>query len=180
VDTEPNQEAKDGASLGDRAGDAPDLFVDSQEWLRSLVQIMNQNEVVEISIEDRGRCVRLRKSDPAPLQGPTIVAQAPVVAAAPGALQQGAEIAGGTVLPTGVTEITSPMVGTFYRAPSPEADSFVEVGGEVVESTTLCIIEAMKVMNEIKAEVTGTIEEILVSSGEAVEYGQPLMRIKIA
>jgi acetyl-CoA carboxylase biotin carboxyl carrier protein len=70
------------------------------------------------------------------------------------------------------------MVGTFYATPSPDSEPYVELGSHVTEQTVICIIEAMKVMNEIKAEVEGTIEEILVTSGQAVEYGHPLFRVK--
>jgi acetyl-CoA carboxylase biotin carboxyl carrier protein len=76
-------------------------------------------------------------------------------------------------------EIVSPMVGTFYRAPSPESNPFVEVGDQVKPNTTVCIVEAMKLFNEIEAEVTGEIVEILVNNGELVEYGQPLFRVKL-
>ena len=76
------------------------------------------------------------------------------------------------------TVITSPMVGTYYSSPSPEADSFVQVGDKVNNGKVLCIIEAMKLMNEIESEVSGTIKEILVKDGEMVEYGQPLFKIK--
>ena len=75
-------------------------------------------------------------------------------------------------------EVKSPMIGTFYRRPSPDADSFVEVGSVVEPDTVVCIIEAMKVMNEIKAEVKGTIAEVLLEDGKPVEYGQALFRIE--
>jgi acetyl-CoA carboxylase biotin carboxyl carrier protein len=75
-------------------------------------------------------------------------------------------------------EIVSPMVGTFYRAPSPDSAPYVKEGQEVLEETVVCIIEAMKVMNEIKAEVRGAITEVLVENGTAVQYGQPLFRVK--
>lgn len=78
----------------------------------------------------------------------------------------------------GVTFVKSPMVGTFYRAPSPESPPFVEEGGKIKADTVVCIIEAMKVMNEIQAEVSGKIVEILVENGEPVEFGQALMKIK--
>lgn len=74
--------------------------------------------------------------------------------------------------------INSPMVGTFYSAPSPESPSFVKVGDKISEDSVVCIIEAMKVMNEIKAEISGTIAEVLVQNGESVEYGQPLFRVQ--
>ena len=79
---------------------------------------------------------------------------------------------------TGVTYIKSPMVGTFYRAASPESKAFVELGSKVSENTVVCIIEAMKIMNEIQAETKGSIVEILVESGQPVEYGQRLFKLK--
>jgi acetyl-CoA carboxylase biotin carboxyl carrier protein len=80
--------------------------------------------------------------------------------------------------PANLHEIASPMVGTFYRAPSPDSAPYVELGQKVTPDTVVCIIEAMKVMNEIKAETTGTIVEILVENGKSVEFGQPLFRVK--
>jgi acetyl-CoA carboxylase biotin carboxyl carrier protein len=80
--------------------------------------------------------------------------------------------------PAGTEVFTSPMVGTFYRAPSPDAEVFVREGDAINEDSTLCIIEAMKVMNEIKAEMRGEVVEILVQNGEPVDYGQPLFAIK--
>ena len=77
-----------------------------------------------------------------------------------------------------LTEIVAPMVGTYYTAPSPNAEAFVEVGSKVEEDTVICIIEAMKVMNEIKSEIRGTIKKILADNGAAVEYGQPLLLVE--
>jgi len=82
--------------------------------------------------------------------------------------------------PAGLKEIKSPMVGTFYRSPSPEAAPYIEIGQAVTEETVVCIIEAMKVMNEIKAEVRGVISEILLESGKPVEFGKPLFKVKVA
>ena len=81
-------------------------------------------------------------------------------------------------LEEGVSEITSPMVGTFYRAASPESDNFIEVGDKIQEDTVICIIEAMKVMNEVQAEVRGTVVEILANNTDAVQFGEPLVRLK--
>jgi acetyl-CoA carboxylase biotin carboxyl carrier protein len=78
----------------------------------------------------------------------------------------------------GETEIKSPMIGTFYRSPSPESGSYVEIGTEVNPETVVCIIEAMKVMNEIKAELKGTITQVLVENAKPVEFGQPLFRVR--
>lgn len=79
---------------------------------------------------------------------------------------------------TGLKEIVSPMVGTFYRKPSPESDNYVNIGDKIDESTVVCIVEAMKLFNEIEAELTGEIVEVLVEDGELVEYGQPLFKVK--
>ena len=81
-------------------------------------------------------------------------------------------------VPTGELEIKSPMIGTFYRAPSPEAANYIEVGSEVNPDTVVCIIEAMKVMNEIKAEVKGVITQIVVENAKPVEFGQPLFKVR--
>ena len=105
---------------------------------------------------------------PAPAQAAAPAAAAPAAAAAPDS--------GG--LPAGVEEITSPMVGTFYAASAPDADDFVKVGSKVSADTPVCIIEAMKVMNEIQAEISGEIVEILVENGTAVQYGEALFRVK--
>ena len=78
----------------------------------------------------------------------------------------------------GITYIKSPMVGTFYRSPSPESKVFVDVGAKVVENTVVCIVEAMKIMNEIQAETKGSIVEVLVENGQPVEYGQRLFKVK--
>ncbi|GIW71120.1 MAG: acetyl-CoA carboxylase biotin carboxyl carrier protein subunit [Planctomycetota bacterium] len=158
--------------------ETPSLLEGSLQWLRSIAEVMQQSELSEVTIEERGRKIRLRRgSAGSPLVLP---ATAPLAAAppppAPGAAPARAAASPGA----GEHIVTSPMVGTFYRAPSPEAEPFVAVGDEVKEDTVLCIIEAMKVMNEIRAEVAGTIEEILVANGEAVEYGQPLFRIRLA
>ena len=154
------------------------------DWLKALVQLMNQNDLAELSLEEEGRKVRLRKSN---AFQPKTIASAPAAAAASSASAPAkggapAAPAASEKAPRadGVVEVLSPMVGTFYRASSPEADPYVDVGDAVKEDATLCIIEAMKVMNEIKAEMEGTIEEILVSNGEAVEYGQPLFLLKKA
>ncbi len=150
----------------------------NHDWLRAIAQIMSQHDLSEVSIEEAGRKVRIRRGG---VRLP-LTAAMPQVAAAGGGVPAGAPAAAAADAEAthddGIVEVQSPMVGTFYRAPAPEADPFVEVGDAVREDTVLCIIEAMKVMNEIKAEVAGTIEEILVANGEAVEFGQPLFRIR--
>ena len=102
----------------------------------------------------------------------------PAPAAAPAALPAAAPAADSGGLPAGTEEITSPMVGTFYTASAPDADAFIKVGDKVSAETTVCIVEAMKVMNEIQAEISGEILEILVENGTAVQFGEPLFRVK--
>ncbi len=140
--------------------------------IREIVSLMNDNEIREFVIEREGFKLCIKKgSEP---DKPAIITQTPVqvsqpVVAAPAPAAAAAE--------EGVAFIVSPMVGTFYAAPSPESPSYVEVGQEVDKDTVVCIIEAMKVMNEIKAEKKGKILEILVESGEPVEFGKKLFKI---
>ncbi len=139
--------------------------------LKDLIDLMNRHQLEEIEVEEEGQRVRLRKQGG---RGPeTYAAAAPAAAAAPlatPAAQAAAPAAEQNL-------IRSPMVDTFYRTPSPDADPFVEVGDQVEEGKVLCIIEAMKVMNEIKAERSGKIEEIFPANGASVEYGMPLFRV---
>ena len=134
---------------------------------------MSRNELTELEIETEGLRVKLKKG------GEAVVGQAyyaPPAGTAPG----GPTASGAPVAEPKETgrEITSPMVGTFYSAASPEASDFVEVGTEVSEETVVCIIEAMKVMNEVKADTRGVITEIVAENGKPVQYGQPLFRLK--
>src|SRR5579871_3287151 len=143
---------------------------------------MNDGGLNELELEDEGKRVHLRKGEESRAHHVVVPAMAPAAAApaAPAAALGGATAAKAAALPPGVKEIRSPMVGTFYRSPSPDAASFCEVGDKVQEETVLCIIEAMKVMNEIKAECKGEIVKILVANSESVEYGQPLFHVKTA
>ena len=111
---------------------------------------------------------------------PAAPAPAPVAAPAspPPAAAASATPEGPAALEEGVSEINSPMVGTFYRAASPESDNFVNIGDRIEEDTVVCIIEAMKVMNEIQAEMRGTVVEILANNTDAVQFGEPLVRVK--
>ncbi len=155
--------------------------------LRKLVRIMERGELAELEINDNkeGLQVHLRRFEEPGANAPTVqvVGGAPMAAGAiPAAAGAPAEAADAAPAPSGpppgTEEFTSPMVGTFYRASSPDAASFVEVGTRVTPEAVLCIVEAMKVMNEIKAELSGEIVEILVDNGEPVEFGQPLFLIK--
>jgi acetyl-CoA carboxylase biotin carboxyl carrier protein len=143
--------------------------------LKTLIDLVSESNVSELEITEAEGKVRIVKGGPAGAQpthtsmpaavaAPALAPAAPVPAAAPEA-------------PAGHA-VKSPMVGTFYRASSPGAKSFVEVGSVVKEGDTICIIEAMKILNEIEADKSGTITQILCENGQAVEYGQPLFMIE--
>jgi len=156
-----------------------------------LVRIMQRGDVNELELDDseHGYRVRLKRGTLEPagsgaqpvvhvLQGGGL----PAPAAAPGAPAPAAAPEGtaGESTPPGTKPFPSPMVGTFYRSPSPDADPFVSAGSTIEPETVVCIIEAMKVMNEVKAEMSGEVVEVLVENGEPVEYGQPLFLVKPA
>jgi len=142
--------------------------------LRELVKLMKENDLCELDLRDKDEQVTLKRPGG---EGPVYAPQVPAaVASAPAA--QPAETAPPADDDAGLVKITSPMVGTFYTASSPDADAFVKVGDSVDKNTVVCIIEAMKVFNEIKAETTGKIEKMLVDNGQAVEFGQPLYLVK--
>ena len=173
-----------GAGPDKRKSHAPEGRLDLRD-VKRLVNIMDRHGLSEVELEDTGRRLRLRKGGVEGLRHPVLPAL-PVNAGDPGpAPASGASApaaAAGSpaaAAPKGI-EIRSPMVGTFYRAPSPEAASFVEVGDPVRKEMVVCIIEAMKVMNEIKSEVEGEVLAVLVQNGEAVEFDQPLFLLKPA
>jgi acetyl-CoA carboxylase biotin carboxyl carrier protein len=152
--------------------------------LKRILELMTANELSELDVEDQGFRVSARRG-PGSAAQPTVTTQpaapamevpaassAPPYASAPSAPSEMAN--------DGMEAVISPMVGTFYRAVSPEADVLVKVGDTVNEDTVVCIIEAMKVMNEIKAETHGVIRQILVGNAEAVEYKQPLFKVEPA
>ena len=140
--------------------------------IKELIELMTLNDLAEIEIEQEGSRIKLKKGSDAPVYYPAPSAQA----ALPAAPTAGAA-APSEPEPCG-HEILSPMVGTFYSAASPESAAYVEEGTEVSEESVVCIIEAMKVMNEIKAETKGVIAEILAENGKPVQYGQPLFRLQ--
>lgn len=149
--------------------------------IRELVEMMITNDLVELSVRDGEQEIALRRSGP--VSNDVVVgAVPPVVApAVDGGGADGAEsTVGGEVVSVEFVEIHSPMVGTFYARPDPESPPFVHVGSQVGPSSVVCVLEAMKVFSEIKAEASGTIERVLVEDGEAVEYGQPLFLVRPA
>ena len=150
---------------------------------------MKRSELTEFAVEEEGFKLKICRA----LNGPPVVTGGPVHVPAPAAVEahQGQSggarphangaAAGGGPPPdeAGLSYVKSPMVGTFYRAASPESKPFVDTDSKVVETSVVCIIEAMKIMNEIQAETKGTIVEVLVENGQPVEYGQRLFKVKL-
>jgi len=152
--------------------------------LKDLIKLMVDNDLTEIDLQDDKETVTIRRGHPpaahAPMMyaAPTAQAAAPATAAAAPAAGGAASAAAST--DAGLVAIESPMVGTFYSAANPDSAPFVTNGAKINASTVVCLIEAMKVFNEIKAEKGGTVERVLVKSGEAVEFGQKLFLVRPA
>jgi acetyl-CoA carboxylase biotin carboxyl carrier protein len=143
------------------------------DHLKSLLETLEEGGVSEFEYEDEK--VRVKVAFP---RGQAAVVSSALVGAAPAAAASTSGTPAVVAADPNVVFVTSPFVGTFYKAPSPEAESFVAVNGSVKKGQTLCIIEAMKLMNEIEAEFAGTVLEVLVDSGKSVEFGQKLFKIK--
>ncbi|MBI5691043.1 MAG: acetyl-CoA carboxylase biotin carboxyl carrier protein [Verrucomicrobia bacterium] len=165
----------------------PRLPLDLKQ-IKQIIELMKRSELTEFAVEEEGFKLKIRRgtnglpvvstvrgSNPPfvqvdtvpPMPLPVAAAAAPAPAPAAAAAEE-----------AGVSYIKSPMVGTFYRAASPESKPFTDVGAKIVENSVVCIIEAMKIMNEIQAETKGTVLEVLVDNGQPVEYGQRLFKIK--
>ncbi len=147
--------------------------------LKTLIDLVSESNVSELEITEAEGKVRIVKSAGVVQQ----VVTAPVMAAAPAAAPAAAaapvaELPAPAAAAVTGHQVKSPMVGTFYRASSPGAKPFVEIGAQVKEGETLCIIEAMKILNEIEADKSGTVTRVLAENGQAVEYGQPLFVIE--
>jgi acetyl-CoA carboxylase biotin carboxyl carrier protein len=147
--------------------------------IKAIIDLMKKNSITEFELERQDSKIRLKRGlnggapavqydEPAITVGVPLLpaGTAPVLTVAP------------QVATTGEIDIKSPMIGTFYRAPSPEAGNYAEIGTEVSADTVVCIIEAMKVMNEIKSEVKGVVTQVLVENGKPVEFGQPLFKVR--
>lgn len=156
----------------------------SLEQLRELVMILNQTDITELTLESGDLRLGIRKSDTR--VAPTVAQQTPAVVSAVPVVAIDNVPTNSVTPPTTIAdslstkkliEITSPMVGTFYRSSGPDESSFVEIGDTVKKGSTVCIIEAMKLMNEIEAESAGQVMEVLVENGQPIEFGQPLMYI---
>ncbi len=154
--------------------------------IRKLVEMMSENELSEICIRDGADEILLRRPGAAPIQvamPQQVTAPVQPLADAVASVQPPAAATPTPTMPTasadeGLTPIKSPMVGTFYAAPDPQSPTFVKTGDHVTADTVVCIVEAMKVFNEIKAEISGTIERVMVKNEAPVEFGQPLFMVK--
>ncbi len=150
--------------------------------IKKLIELLEDSDVSEIEIVEGEESVRIARNNGVvmtpqmPMQGYAPAQQAVTAAPAPAAPSTAAGGSGDDLLPPG-TIIESPMVGTFYSSSSPTTKAFVEIGQSISKGETLCIIEAMKIMNQIEAEISGTVRAILVEDGQPVEYGEPLIVI---
>lgn len=152
--------------------------------IKAVIDLMTKNGLSEFELEKSDFKIRVKRGAGDEL-GSVMVTPAPALASHtlsqvvnPAPIAASAPMLSAPAPAAGAKEIVSPMVGTFYRAPSPDSAHYVEIGQEVNEETVVCIIEAMKVMNEIKAEVKGVITEVLMENGKPVEFGKPLFRVR--
>jgi len=155
------------------------------DLIKKLVKIIDSSGVTDLELEENGLKIKIAKK----IRNAQVITQAHIpVASAQPVIQPAASTADETAkqkseteaVATNLHEIRSPIVGTFYRAPAPDADSYIQVGSDVSPGSVLCIVEAMKLMNEIESDVSGKIVKILVESGKPVEYNQPLFLIELA
>lgn len=152
--------------------------------IRKLIEIVEQSDIAEIEIKEGEHNIRITRSkEPVVISAPMAAAPMAAPAAAPAAAPVAAAATPATETPAAPAEIAghqvcSPMVGSFYSAPSPDADAFVKVGDQVNTGDTLCIIEAMKIMNPIESDVSGVVKKIMASNADPVEFGQPLFIIE--
>jgi len=153
--------------------------------IKEVAELMKRSDLTEFELEEENFKLRITRGGQEPQAFGYFPAHPPAQPGAtpppfPAEAGAGPQSGGGAeeAEEKNVEPVTSPMVGTFYRSPSPDSDPFVDVGSKVGAESVVCIIEAMKVMNEIQAEISGTITEVLVENGEAVEYGQPLFKVK--
>jgi len=179
------KEQPEAAGKRTRAAQKPAASVNMDE-LRELIGLLRDNGLAELELENEGFRVRLRRESEraesshvsVPHHDPA-AAQSPAPAPAPsGPAHPGTQATTAAAQDQDLHIIQSPIVGTFYRSPSPTADAFVKIGSNVEPDTVVCIIEAMKLMNEIQAEMSGEVVKIYVENGQPVEYGQPLFGIQ--
>ena len=147
--------------------------------IRKLVKIVDTSGITDLEIEENGikiKVAKKNKNSQSTVLPQTVIHTEPAVSTSPSATAEKAPV---EIVPSeNLHEIKSPIVGTFYRAPAPDADAYIQVGDSVSSGTVLCIIEAMKLMNEIECDISGKVVKILVENGQPVEYNQPLFLIE--
>ena len=150
--------------------------------IKAIIDLMKKNSITEFELERQDSKIRLKRGSngSAPVVQYDELATAGTVSVLPPVVLAPAPAGTPAIPATNEIEVKSPMIGTFYRAPSPEAASYVEIGTEINPESVVCIIEAMKVMNEIKAEVKGVVTQVLVENAKPVEFGQPLFKVRPA
>jgi acetyl-CoA carboxylase biotin carboxyl carrier protein len=170
-----SKEKAAGANSGGGSGDLFDV-----RKIRRLVELMNEHELSEIDLRQNEQRIRIRRGRPSRVRGGSGVESAtqPTPVPLPPGASGPAPTAAAAQVEANVTLIKSPMVGTFYTAANPDSKPFVELGDVVNPDTTVCIIEAMKVFNEIPAECSGKVVAVLVDNGDPVEFGQPLFKVE--
>lgn len=177
------------AEVNGQAREGAQVQLMDLEFLKGLIEAVDGSGIDTIEINRAGTRIRISKTPTAvaPAAAPAVVAAAPAVAPAaaaaapaPAATESTPTESAPAPAASNLVDVVSPMVGTFYRAPAPEAPSYVEIGSSVHTGQTLCILEAMKLMNELESEVDGVVREILVENADPVEYGQVLFRIEPA
>jgi acetyl-CoA carboxylase biotin carboxyl carrier protein len=148
--------------------------------IKAIIDLMKKNALTEFEMEKQDFKIKLKRATNGGAGGGGLsnIEELPVAYAVPGGPAPNPALAAPPATPPNTLEIKSPMVGTFYRAPSPESGNYIEIGSEVNPDTVVCIVEAMKVMNEIKAEARGVITQVLLDNAKPVEFGQPLFRIR--
>ena len=150
------------------------------DQIKAIISMMKENELSEFSLEKDGLKIRIKRGPEGFQQTVTVAAPVPVPALpAPAAPAAADALTAVPSAPTDIKYITSPMVGTFYRSAAPDAPAYTEAGKVIEDESVVCIIEAMKVMNEIKADIKGTIVECLVENAKPVEFGQKLFAVRI-
>lgn len=147
--------------------------------IRKLVKIVDTSGITDLEIEENGikiKVAKKNKNSQSTVLPQTVIHTEPAVSTSPSATAEKAPV---EIVPSeNLHEIKSPIVGTFYRAPAPDADAYIQVGDSVSSGTVLCIIEAMKLMNEIECDINGKVVKIIVENGQPVEYNQPLFLIE--
>jgi acetyl-CoA carboxylase biotin carboxyl carrier protein len=160
-----------------------EIFIVDLKDIKAIIDLMKKNSITEFELEEKESKLRLKRglsASASAIQSEDAIQMIPMPIAAPisAPTAQLAVSSSSAASNAGEIDIKSPMIGTFYRSPSPESAPYVDVGTEVNSETVACIIEAMKVMNEIKAEVKGVVTQVLVENGKPVEFGQPLFKIR--